>query len=148
MPSCAPHRFLLSNAVVSPTATSNAYTGIAARGVNIACTVMRKRSGSFVGENNLFTGRVVVIGLAGGDATISNWDLVYKHQVQLIGFNLGVLIQHAPQIFGEVMGELAALIAAGVVTPTRATAAALADGPRALAALESRATVGKLALIP
>jgi hypothetical protein len=42
---------------------------------------------------------------AGGNATISNWDLVYKHQVQIIGFNLGVLIRAAPQIFGEIMGE-------------------------------------------
>jgi NADPH2:quinone reductase len=94
------------------------------------------------------TGRMVVIGLAGGDATISNWDLVYKHQIQLIGFNLGTLIQVAPQIVGEVMGELGGLIAAGVVSATRATTYALADGPKALSDLESRATTGKLALLP
>ena len=28
------------------------------------------------------TGRVVVYGLVGGEATVTNWDLVYKHQVQ------------------------------------------------------------------
>ncbi|CAN5920069.1 hypothetical protein BH11MYX3_BH11MYX3_34410 [soil metagenome] len=86
--------------------------------------------------------------MAGGTATISNWDLVYKHQIQIIGFNLGVLIQTAPQIFGENMGELGALIAAGVVTPARPTTYALADGPQALVDLEDRTTVGKLALIP
>ncbi|GLY71027.1 zinc-binding dehydrogenase [Amycolatopsis taiwanensis] len=94
------------------------------------------------------TGRVIVYGVAGGEAPITNWELVYKHQVHIIGLNIGVLIQAAPQIFGEVMGELFALIAAGVLTPGRPTAYDLADGPKALAELETRATVGKLALLP
>ena len=94
------------------------------------------------------TGRVIVYGLAGGEAAITNWELVYKHQVHIIGLNIGVLIQAAPQIFGELMGELSALIAAGVLTPARPTAYDLADGPRALAELEARATIGKLALLP
>ena len=94
------------------------------------------------------TGRVVVYGVAGGEASITNWELVYKHQVHVIGFNVGVLIQAAPQIFGEVMGELSALIAAGVLTPGRPTAYKLADGPKTLAELETRATIGKLALLP
>lgn len=90
------------------------------------------------------TGRVVVTGLAGGEASITNWDLVYKHQVHVIGFNLGVLIETAPHVFGE----LSALIAAGVLSPSRPTTYDLADGPKALAELEARATVGKLALLP
>lgn len=94
------------------------------------------------------TGRVIVYGVAGGEASLTNWDLVYKHQVHIIGFNLGMLIQAAPQIFGAVMGELSALITAGVVTPGHSTAHELADGPKALAELEARATVGKLALLP
>ena len=94
------------------------------------------------------TGRVIVYGVAGGEAAITNWELVYKHQVHIIGFNLGVLIQAAPQIFGQLMGELSALIAAGVLTPGRPTTHELADGPKALAELETRATVGKLALLP
>jgi NADPH2:quinone reductase len=94
------------------------------------------------------TGRVVVYGVPGGDAAISNWDLVYKHQVHLIGLNIGMLIQAAPQIFGEVMGELFALIAAGVLTPAQPAVYELADGPKVLAELEARATVGKLALCP
>jgi NADPH2:quinone reductase len=94
------------------------------------------------------TGRVVVYGTAGGDASISNWDLVYRHQVHVIGFNVGVLIQAAPRIFGEVMGELSRLLAAGVLGPGRPVAYDLADGPKVLAELEARATVGKLALVP
>jgi NADPH2:quinone reductase len=94
------------------------------------------------------TGRVVVFGLAGGEAAITNRDLVYQHQVHVIGFTIGVLIRAAPRIFGAVMGELSSLVAAGVVTPGRPTPYDLADGPKALADLETRATVGKLALLP
>ena len=94
------------------------------------------------------TGRVIVYGVAVGEAALTNWDLVYKHQVHVIGFNMGVLIQAAPQIFGEVMGELFALIAAGVFTPAQPTVYEPADGPKALTELETRASVGKLALRP
>jgi len=94
------------------------------------------------------TGRVVVYGTAGGEAAVTNWELVYRHQVHVIGLNIGVLVQAAPQIFGEVMGELFALIAAGVLTPGQPTAYELADGPKVLAELETRDTVGKLALLP
>jgi NADPH:quinone reductase len=94
------------------------------------------------------TGRVVVYGVAGGEASVTNWELVYKHQVHVIGLNIGVLIGAAPQLFGELMGELSALIAAGVLGPARPTPYDLADGPKALADLAARATVGKLALRP
>jgi len=59
-----------------------------------------------------------------------------------------VLIQAAPRIFGEVMGELSALIGAGVLTPREPTTYDLSEGPKALAELETRATIGKLALLP
>jgi NADPH:quinone reductase len=58
-----------------------------------------------------------------------------------------VLIAAAPQIFGEVMGELFALLQAGVLTAGWPAVYELADGPKALAELEARATVGKLALL-
>jgi NADPH2:quinone reductase len=94
------------------------------------------------------TGRVIVYGAAGGEAPVTNWELIYKHQVQLIGLNIGMLIQAAPQIYGELIGELFALIAAGVLTPSQPAMYDLADGPKALTELETRATVGKLALLP
>jgi NADPH2:quinone reductase len=94
------------------------------------------------------TGRVVVIGSAGGEAPVTNWELVYRHQVHVIGLNIGVLSQAAPHIFGEVMREMLALIADGVIIPGQPTAYDLADGPKALAELEARATVGKLTLLP
>ena len=134
------------------------------RGIDVAAEVLRLTDGAgadlvldSVGGATLaaslaaakrVTGRVVVYGLVAGEATITNWELVYKHQVHVIGLNIGMLIQAAPHIFGEVMGEMFGLLAAGVLTPAEPTIYELADGPKALAELEARATVGKLALRP
>ena len=60
------------------------------------------------------TGRVIVTGLPDGEAALRNWDLVYKHQVHVVGLNIGILARFAPQMFGEIMGDLFTLIAAGV----------------------------------
>ncbi|HEY0537181.1 MAG TPA: NADPH:quinone oxidoreductase family protein [Actinoallomurus sp.] len=137
---------------------------IDSRGTDIAAEVLRLTGGAgadlvleSVGGATLdaslaatkrVTGRVVVYGVAGGEAAITNWELVYKHQIHLIGLNIGTLIQAAPQIFGEVMGQLFGLLAAGVLGPGQPTVYELAEGPKALAELEVRATVGKLALLP
>jgi NADPH2:quinone reductase len=94
------------------------------------------------------TGRVVVYGVPGGEAGITNWELVYKHQVHICGLNIGVLMRAAPRVFGDLMAELFALIAAGVLARGRPTVYDLADGPTVLAALENRAAIGKLALLP
>ncbi|WP_040832238.1 NADPH:quinone oxidoreductase family protein [Nocardia jiangxiensis] len=114
--------------------------------------VLESAGGAMFAESlaaaELVTGRVVVYGLAGGEVPITNRELVYRHQVHVVGLDIGVLMQAAPAIFGEVMGELSALIAAGVLTPVEPAVYDLADGPKALAELESRATVGKLALVP
>jgi len=137
---------------------------IDSRGADVAAEVLRLTGGAgvdlvleAVGGATLdaslavtkrVTGRVVVYGLAGGEAAITNWDLVYKHQVHVIGLNIGALIQTAPQIFGEVIGEMFGLLAAGVLGPGQPTTYPQAEGPKALAQLEARATVGKLALVP
>lgn len=59
--------------------------------------------------------------MVGGKAAITNWELVYKHQIHVIGLNIGILIQAALQIFGEVMREMSGLIAAGVLGPGHPT---------------------------
>jgi NADPH2:quinone reductase len=94
------------------------------------------------------TGKVVVYGVAGGEASVSNWDLNFKHQVHVIGLHIGVLSQQAPELFARLMAELARLISIGVYPPGTPTVYDLADGPKALAELEARATVGKIALKP
>ena len=94
------------------------------------------------------TGKVIIYGLAGGEAQVTNRELVYRHQVHIIGLNIGVLSQAAPQLFGELLAELSTLITAGVLVPGRPTVYHLADAAKALTELEARATVGKLALLP
>lgn len=94
------------------------------------------------------TGKVVVIGAAAGESSISNWELNFKHPVHVIGQHLTTTIQQAPELFAEVLAELDELIKKGVYPPGRPTVYDLADGPKALAELEARATVGKLALRP
>jgi NADPH2:quinone reductase len=94
------------------------------------------------------TGRVVVYGMAGGEAALSNRELNFTHPIHVIGLHIGQLSQAAPDLFAELMTELGALIAAGVYPPGHPTVHDLADGPKVLAELESRTTVGKLALRP
>jgi NADPH2:quinone reductase len=94
------------------------------------------------------TGRVVVYGMAGGEAAISNRDLNFTHPIHVIGLNIGTLIRAAPRLFTELMDELDALIATGVYPPGQPTVYDLADGPEALIELEARASIGKLALRP
>lgn len=94
------------------------------------------------------TGKVVVIGAAAGEASITNWELNFKHPVHVIGQHLTTTIQQAPELFAQVLAELDELIKAGVYPPGRPTVYDLADGPKALQELEARATVGKIALKP
>ncbi|NUT98619.1 MAG: zinc-binding dehydrogenase [Saccharothrix sp.] len=94
------------------------------------------------------TGRVVVFGAAGGVASVSNWELVFKHQVQVMGLHIGSMAQQAPEVYADVMRELDVLRREGVYVPGEPTVYDLAEGPRVLAALESGETVGKLALRP
>lgn len=94
------------------------------------------------------TGKVIVYGVAGGEASVSNWELNFRHQVHVIGLHIGVLRQHAPDLFAELMAELDRLIELGVYPPGEPTVYDLAEGPKVLAELESRTTIGKLALKP
>ena len=97
------------------------------------------------------TGRVVVYGMAGGDAAITNWELVYKHQVHSSALTSAILIQAAPQIFGEVMGEMFGLIAAGVLGPVQPDdlcAGRRPEGPRGPGSPGDRRQAGPAAVRP
>ncbi|ASF06302.1 putative oxidoreductase [Nocardia brasiliensis NBRC 14402] len=94
------------------------------------------------------TGRVIVYGVAAGESAVTNRELNFQHPVHVIGLHLGILIQSAPALFTELMTELATLIESGVYPPGTPTIYDLADGSKALMALESRSTTGKLAIRP
>lgn len=95
-----------------------------------------------------FTGRIVVFGAASGDATMDTHDLVFNHQVHIIGLHIGKLAAIAPSLYQELLAELRRLIAEGVYQPGQPTIHPLAYGATLLQRIEDRRTVGKHALDP
>ncbi|GLZ77605.1 NADPH:quinone reductase [Actinorhabdospora filicis] len=93
-------------------------------------------------------GRVVVFGAVAGNASVSNWELIFKYRVSVIGLHIGALPQHAPEVYGWIMSEIERLREEGVYLPNDPTIYKLRDGARALKDLEGRGTVGKLAIVP
>ena len=94
------------------------------------------------------TGRIVVVGILAGDAAVSNRELLWDHQVQLLGVNMRALMGHRPDLVQRAAGELFALLAEHGIRPDEPTSADLADGPDVLARMEDRRTTGKLVLLP
>jgi len=94
------------------------------------------------------TGRIVVFGAASGDATLTTHDLVFNHQVQVIGLHIGVLAATAPRTYEGLLTEIESLICQGVYLPGQPEIHALADGPGLLGKIEGRLTTGKHALDP
>jgi NADPH:quinone reductase-like Zn-dependent oxidoreductase len=95
-----------------------------------------------------FTGRVVVLGAASGDATLTTHDLIFTHYAQIKGLHIGALAAKAPSLYRSVMSEIQALVADGVYLPGTPEVHPLADGPEVLQRLEAGATHGKHALDP
>jgi NADPH:quinone reductase len=95
-----------------------------------------------------FTGRIIVLGAASGDAHLTTHDLVFTHRVRVAGLHIGALAEAAPSLHQGVLDELGRLIALGVYPPGTPRVHPLADGPAVLRALEERRTSGKHALDP
>ncbi|OLF15242.1 zinc-binding dehydrogenase [Actinophytocola xanthii] len=95
-----------------------------------------------------FVGRVVVFGAASGDASLNTYDLVFTHQVQVMGLHIGALATAAPSVYASLLVELETLIADGVYPPGSPQVHPLADGPAVLRDLEAGLTRGKHALDP
>jgi NADPH2:quinone reductase len=94
------------------------------------------------------TGRIVVIGIVGGDAAVTNRTLLWDHQVQLIGLNLRGLMMTRAESFAAATGEMFAFLGEHGLRPDEPTAHPLADGPKVLSLMEQRRTAGKLVLVP
>lgn len=95
-----------------------------------------------------FTGRIVVFGAASGDATLNTHDLVFHHQVHIIGLHIGKLADAMPSFYHELLTELRRLIIEGVYRPGQPTVHPLAHGATVLQQIAERGTVGKHALDP
>jgi NADPH2:quinone reductase len=93
-------------------------------------------------------GTLVAIGFAGGMwPEISPAALVGRN-VGVQGFYLGRLLRHEPEVVGEAVGELLALWQTGALKPLVGAEIPLAEVDRAHALVESRASVGKVVLVP
>ncbi|HEY0812390.1 MAG TPA: MerR family transcriptional regulator [Pseudonocardia sp.] len=95
-----------------------------------------------------FTGRVVVLGAASGDAAVTTHDLVFTHHPQIKGLHIGALAAKAPSLYRSLLAEIEALIDHGVYPPGTPHLHALAEGAEALRQLEAGQTRGKHALDP
>jgi NADPH2:quinone reductase len=64
------------------------------------------------------------------------------------GFYLGRLLRHEPEVVGQAVGELLALWHTGALKPVVGAEFPLGEVDRAHELVESRASVGKVVLIP
>ena len=93
-------------------------------------------------------GTLVAIGFAGGMWPEINPATLVGRNVGVQGFYLGRLLRHDPEIVGEAVGELLALWQTGALRPLVGAEFPLAEVDRAHALVESRASVGKVVLVP
>lgn len=93
-------------------------------------------------------GRLIVYGAASGElgAAIEPVSLMAKNQ-SVIGYYLTPIVADRA-LCAPALAELASLVTSGALRLVQGGSYPLADAARAHAALESRATVGKLVLLP
>ena len=93
-------------------------------------------------------GTLVAIGFAGGMWPEMNPATLVGRNVGVQGFYLGRLLRHEPEVVGEAVGELLALWQTGALRPLVGGEFPLTEVDRAHALVESRASVGKIVLVP
>lgn len=95
-----------------------------------------------------FEGRLVVIGFAGGRIPSVPAGHVLVKNYSVVGVHWGLYRLHDPGYVRGVHDALARLYAQGAIAPLVGAELPLDQAPAALRALASRATVGKVVLVP
>jgi NADPH:quinone reductase len=95
-----------------------------------------------------FEGRLVVVGFTSGRIPEVPANHVLVKNYSVVGLHWGLYRQHDPAVFGLVHEELTRLYADGRIDPLVSQVLPLDEAPKALAALASRGTVGKVVLTP
>ena len=93
-------------------------------------------------------GAHVLLGFAGGWWEPVDPALLVGRNVSLVGFYLGRLMRHAPDVVQAATAELITLWAQGAVRPVVGSTFALADAGEAHRLIEERKHVGKVVLLP
>jgi NADPH:quinone reductase len=95
-----------------------------------------------------FEGRLVVVGFTSGRIPEAPANHLLVKNYSVVGLHWGLYRQHDPAVFGLVHEELTRLYEDGRVDPLVSQVLPLEEAPKALGALASRSTVGKVVLKP
>jgi NADPH2:quinone reductase len=91
-----------------------------------------------------FDGRLLVIGFTSGRFPEAPANHILIKNYAVVGVHWGLIAQKVPGLAAQVHGELMALYEAGKIDPLVSQVLPMEQAPEALAALGSRATVGKI----
>jgi NADPH2:quinone reductase len=95
-----------------------------------------------------WNGRLLVIGFAGGEIPSVKLNRVLLKNISLVGLHWGAYAKHEPARIPETMQALLQLHAKGAIRPEIYRSYPLAEAGKALVALGSRETWGKVVLTP
>ena len=95
-----------------------------------------------------FEGRLVVVGFTSGRIPDAPANHLLVKNYSVVGLHWGLYRKYEPAIFGQVHEELTRLYEDGRIDPLVSQVLPLEEAPKALGALASRRTVGKIVLVP
>ena len=95
-----------------------------------------------------FEGRLLIVGFAGGTIPTvpANHMLIKNYAV--VGLHWGLYRQYDPAVIPQTHAALLELWAQGLIDPLIGAELPLSEGPKALARLGDRGTIGKVVLVP
>ncbi len=95
-----------------------------------------------------FSGRILVIGFAGGRIPTLAMNRVLLKNFSVVGLHWGAYFKHEPALIGQAQQELFELYRAGKIAPLVTSTYPLDDAAKALEDLGGRNTLGKVVLHP
>lgn len=95
-----------------------------------------------------FGGRLLIIGFASGRIPTIQLNRVLLKNISLVGLHWGAYSQHQPERVHQATRELFALYERGQIRPLVSATYPLEQAAAALEAIGSRATVGKVVVVP
>jgi len=95
-----------------------------------------------------FEGRILVIGFASGRIPSAQMSRVLVKNFSLVGLHWGLYFDKDPRVLRDAQEAISSLYAEGKISPVISATFPLEEAEKALDALGSRKTTGKLVLIP
>jgi NADPH2:quinone reductase len=95
-----------------------------------------------------FEGRILIIGFASGTIPSAQMSRVLVKNFSLVGLHWGLYFDKDPSVLQDAQGAISRLYAEGKISPVISATFPLEEAKKALDALGSRKTTGKLVLIP